>query len=255
MNTESKRSSLRFSPKIIIVILIATASVVLSGFFLFRSALSGNVLESIESGEFRFDLCGDGSLSSIKVYKNGRKTATLKTSSVGNDEDHYGVTVVDLSFDGYPDLLVAVKTSGTDTLCNAWLWNNATGTFRAQEALSGVKNPTLNEEYGCIVSNSREKREGGEDANGVYYKEAEIISLYTSVNGELVEFVRYEFVYFTKDDIYVRSVYRFDEDSETLSSFSEDKWFSPDEATGVILSEFAAQDMAEHKADYPNKKG
>lgn len=252
MNTKSNRPSPRFSPKILIVILLATAVVVFSGLFLFRSAFSGNVLDSIESGAFRFDLCGDASLSSIKIYQDGKKTATLRTSSVGSKENHYGVTALDLSFDGYPDLLVAVKADGTDTCYNAWLWNPATGTLRAQEAFTNVKNPTINEEYGAIVSKLQERRDAGEDANGVYYEEAEVISVYTAVNGAIVEFARYEYVYYTKNDIYAVLVYRFDEDTGSLSSFSEDEWLLPDEAEGFILSDYADADMAAHKGDYPN---
>lgn len=252
MNTEKKPSSLRFSPKIILVILIATAIVVLSALFLFRSIWDGGVLESIDAGDFRFDLCGDGSLSKIKIYKDGKKTATLKTSSVGNAENHYGVTVIDLSFDGSPDLLVAVKNDGADTCYNAWLWNPSTGTLRSQEAFINVKNPTLNEEYGAIVSKRHEQRDAGEDANGVYYEEAEVISVYTAVDGALVEFIRYEFVYYTKNDIYAVLVYRFDEDTGEISSFSEDSWLSPDEAKDFVLSVYADADMEKHKSNYPN---
>lgn len=252
MNAENKPTHLRFSPKVIAVILIALAVVVFSGLYLFRTVLNGSVLESIDSGSFRFDLCGNGTLSQIKVYRNGKQTATVKVSSVGNADNRYGVTVTDLNFDGYPDLLVVRSQDATETHCDAWLWNNATGTFRASEALAGVVDPTLSEEYGCVISQRSERRDAGEDANGSYYEEAEIISVYAAADGEIVEFSRYEFVYFTKNDIYAYRIYRYDADRGILSSFSEDDWLSPDEAIGFDLSEHAESDMADHKSDYPN---
>ncbi len=250
MNTESART--RFSPSIILVILAAALVIVLSGLFVFRSLLSGSVLDSIDAGDFRFDLCGSGSLSQIKVYENGTKTATVRTPSVGNAEDHYGVTVSDLTLDGYPDLLVAVKKRGDAPLCNAWVWNPATGTFRAQESFVGIESPEWNEEYGCLTSHYEERRKVGEDADGVYYEEAEVIAVYAAVNGTLVEFMRYEFVYYTRSEVYAVLVSRFDEKTGELSSFSEDEWLSGSEATAFSLTDFVEVDMALHRDSYPN---
>lgn len=250
MNTESAR--FRFSPRMILVILFAAVAIVFSGLLVFRSLFSGNVLESIDAGNFRFDLCGDGSLSLIKVYENGKKTATIRTPSVGNAEDHYGVTVQDLTFDGNPDVLVAVKKSGNTPLCSTWIWNSATGTFRRQEAFINVKDPVWNEEYGAVISHYEERRKVGEDAEGTYYEEAEVVSVYTAINGSLVEFARYEFIYYTRSKISAILVYRFDEKSGELSTFSEDEWLSDAEAATFSLEEYVKTDMTLHKESYPN---
>lgn len=249
MNTQSTR--FRFSPRIILVILLAAIVIVFSGLFIFRPLFKGNVLESIETNSFRFDLCGNGSLSRIKIYENGKQTATIRTPSVGNAEDHYGVTVRDLTFDGNPDVLVAVKKSGDTTLCSAWVWNPATGTFRRQEAFINVKDPVWNEEYGCIMSNYTQRRMVGEDAEGTYYEEAEIVSIYTAINGSLLEFARYELVYYTRSEINAVLVYRFDESSGKLSTFSEDEWLSNEEAALFVLSEYVKTDMALYKENFP----
>lgn len=268
--TASKHTT-QFSPKVIAVILIAALIVVLSGLWIFRSFLSGNVLDSIESGSFRFDLCGDKTLAEIKIYENGKKTASLKISSIGTEEDHYGVTVTDLNFDGYPDLLIARSVSETDLShypafdsyqnvektakrCDAWLWNAATGTLRHAETLSGIVNPVLDEEFGCIVSQKNERKEVGMDTEETYYEASTVYSVFCAVNGEPVEFARYELTYYTKNNAYSCIVYRYDTEVGRLVDTYEDIWMDADEASVFPFYEIVRMDMEAHRSEYPNAK-
>ena len=251
MNASIQAPKKHFSPKIVIVSVIAALVVTLSGFLLFRSVFSGSVLDTLNAGDFRFELCGTDRLSKIVVYKDGSKTATVRTSSVGSQNDHYGVTVVDLNFDGSPDLLVAQTEKNRNTCYAVWTWNAATGTYRSADAVAGAPNVTLNEDYECLVSHALETRFVGEDAYGsAYYEEAEIYRIFHSYKGEIVELARYEFVYYTKNDIHALLISRFDYNEGSLSSFSEDHWLSDKEAENFDLKEEMLRDMEAHRSEY-----
>ncbi len=251
MQSLNQKSPRKPSPKVLTVIIAAALLVLLSGFILFRPAFTGNVLDTVGAGDFRFDLCGSGGLSRIIVYKDGKKTATVRTSSVGAASDHYGVTVTDLNFDGAPDLLVAQTQKGDDRCYAVWTWNAATGTYRSADAVAEAPNVTVDETYECLVSHATETRYVGEDAYGtVYYEEAEIYRIFRSFKGEIVEFARYELVYYTKNDIHAFLISRFDETENKLSPFSEDHWLSASEAEGFDLRSEMYGDMEEHRSAY-----
>lgn len=247
---KSSASPSRFSPKVLIVILLSAALILFCGLFLFRSVLSGNVLTTIDAAPFRFDLRGSGVLSEITVYKDGKKTATVKTTSAGNASDQYGVMVSDVDDDGAPDLLVRTHLEKSDEYYSAWLWNSATGTYRRCETFIDVPNIAENEDYNCIVSHLAEKRYAGEDNDTVYYEDAQTYRIFRIVDGTLTEFARYEFVYYTKNDIYAYRVFRFSERNGELSDYSEDEWMDPDEAEGFSLKEHMDEDMRTHRDDY-----
>lgn len=239
-----------FSPKVSIAVLLAVLTVGLSGYFLFRSAFDGNLLESITYDNFRFDLCGNGSLSKIVVYKNEKKTATVRTNALGNAGNHYGVTVSDLNFDGYPDLLVTTKSINSDLCASAWVWNYATGTYKSVESMIDIPNPTIDEAYACVISHTNEKRFAGEYKGTSFYEIAEIFRVYKDIEGTIVEYARYELVYYTKNDIYAYQIFRFDEENGEISSHSEDKWIYPENIDGFSLSERMTSDMEAHRGEY-----
>ena len=71
-----------------------------------------------------------------------------------------------------------------------------------------------------------------------------------TVNGETVEFARYERIYYTKNDIYAYSVFRFDKNRGVMYRFSEDQWMSEAEAKVFDLKSAMEKDMEAHRSEY-----
>ena len=250
MSENSKASQKTFSPAVIAAIALAALIVILSALLLFRSVFSGQVLCTLNEGSFRFELCGNGRLERILVYKDGSKTATVATNSVGSERDSYGVSVADANFDGYPDLIIATEQNGDTKRYTVYLWSNATGTYRHSESLKSIGAFTVNEDYQCIISHTTEHRFAGEDDGVSYYEDAEVYRVYRTVNGETVEFARYERIYYTKNDIYAYSVFRFDKNRGVMYRFSEDQWMSEAEAKVFDLKSAMERDMEAHRSEY-----
>ena len=248
--TKTTSTTKAFSPAVIAAIAVAALVVILSALLLFRSVFSGQVLSTLEAGAFRYELCGNGRLEKILVYKNGSKTATVMTNSVGSQRDSYGVSVSDVNFDGFPDLVIATDQDGDTRRYSVYLWSSATGTYRHSEAMKAIGAFTVSEDYQCIISHTEEYRFAGEEDGVSYYEDADVYRIYRTVNGETVEFARYERVYYTKNDIYVYSVFRFDKNRGVMYRFSEDQWMSEAEAKSFDLKAAMEADMAAHRAEY-----
>ena len=201
------------------------------------------VLKTLDSGDFRFELCGRNSLAEIRVYYKEEQKAKIRVTSPKGEE---GVVLDDLNDDGYPDLLVQRTSSDKNKLFYCWIWSVEKTAYLQIPALNDVYNPTPDPDHDAILSHYTKRVSGFDENDKPCYEETEYYSVYRLLDGVYTEVARYAFTYYSESDIYSYAVSRYDEESASLlGALGEDQWMSPSEAEAFDFTAKVYADLEE----------
>ena len=157
---------------------------------------------------------------------NGR--IKIKVTSPKNED---GVSLADLNHDGYPDLMVQRVSGEKNKRYYCWIWDPDKTAYVQIPELNGVYNLTPEKNYDCIFSHHSLRTSGFDEENNPRYEQAEMYSVYRTVDGVYTEVARYAFTYYSDTDIYSYFIYRYDEEDKALApALGEDVWMTPQEA-------------------------
>ena len=235
----SKKKRDLFIPIVVGVTLLLSAALLL-----FREVYRP-VLKTLESGDHRFELRGNGALAEIRVYYKDEACTRLKVTS---PKDADGVSLADLNHDGYPDLLVQRVAGDKNKLYYCWIWNPDKTAYVQVPELNSVYNITPEKDFDCILSHHTLRTSGFDEENNPRYELAEMYSVYRTIDGVYTEVARYAFTYYSDTEIYSYFIYRYDEEDKALApALGEDVWMTPAEAEHFDLYAAVTADLEEKR--------
>jgi hypothetical protein len=180
---------------------------------------------SVEDGSRTYTLSGSGIRKRITVSENGKTVwkTTVKTSpSVGRRGDTYGLSILDLNFDGINDIKL-ITDDENDVLTEVcYLWNPTASTYEESEALSQLTT------IGTVADQQLVLSYLGKTFDPVALETVETVISYRWQGDGLIPYRRLSITYYHTQDYYCYSVsdyllgsFRFDE--------SEDQWLTPEQ--------------------------
>ena len=90
-------------------------------------------IETVQDGDFAYDLYGDGAITRVDVKKNGSSICVLKCNGKS-------FQLADLNFDGYNDIMLA-SAEKSEGYYECFIYQEAVGTFSRNSTLDNIRNP------------------------------------------------------------------------------------------------------------------
>ena len=224
-------------------ILILLCLLLIAGCLLpFSSCASGSqLLYSVTDGDRTFEIYGsDSRASRIRVTdQDGNQlwqTKVKAKKSVGEQNGTYGFQILDLNFDGYNDLKIAVDASGEQLTEICFLQDPKTGKYHRSDAFSGLYTVGVDPKQHAIFSFSHTRVD--EEAIGddpATYTLTDTTTAYVWEDGKLVPYRRMSLIYYSETDSYCYTVSDY---SNVINDFLEgsDRWLSPKEYESTDFS-------------------
>ncbi len=189
---------------------------------------------AVEDGSHIYEVSGSARKKHISVLENGEKIwkATVKTKSSVGDRNHtYGLSILDLNFDGFSDIkLITDDNEGVLTEA-CFLWNPTTGSYEESEALSQITTIGVVPEQKLVLSYR------GKTYDATDMKTVETVISYQWQDDGLIPYRKLTITYYHIQDYYCYGVadyldgaFEFDEPSE--------QWLTPEEFEGHDWSFF-----------------
>jgi hypothetical protein len=186
---------------------------------------------STEDGSRTYALSGGTRKKHISVLENGKeiwKTSVKTKPSVRNRKDDYGLSVLDLNFDGVNDIKLIVDEENDVLTEVCYLWNPTTGAYEESEALSQIKTIGVVPEQKLVLSYR------GKTFDYASMKTVETVVSYQWQDDGLIPYRKLSITYYHIQDYYCYGVadyldgaFEFDEPSEqwlTPEEFAEKDW-------------------------------
>ena len=178
----------------------------------------------------------DGRVKQIVVKENGRavwskRVKTDKDMKVG---DTWGLSVQDLNFDGYDDILIATDADGECIYYDCYLRDGEKKQYTKNDVLSGLCNIKADAERQAIFVFEQTIEARGDDA---YVKTDKAIKYFWQ-NGSLVPDMYAAIHYYSDSDYkpYFYAVAYYDEELKDFGD-SSDKWMTKEEFENSDFSE------------------
>ena len=180
---------------------------------------------SVQDGTRTYLLSGNARKKNISVVENGEeiwKTSVKTKPTVGNREKTYGLSVLDLNFDGLSDIKLIVDDAGGVLTEVCYLQNPTTGTYEESEALSQITTIGVVPEQKLVLSYR------GKTIDPLSMETVETVISYRWQDDGLVPYRKLSITYYPTQDYYCYGVadyldgaFRFDE--------PEEQWLTPEQ--------------------------
>lgn len=193
---------------------------------------------SVSDGEYKFSFKGSSdTVRKVKIEKNSKKLCTLPfNASPDIFTDDYSVMWEDVNFDGTDDLLLVFSIDeDNDKHYTAFLAQS--DEFVVSDALTDLTNIVVDKEAKCLITSYYSKTYLEEPRPNVpeKYEERNAISKYELVNGVLINTEERAVTFYSENDIYCYSIYKYSEKYGKLTYFDE-KWFYEKDLEKYTLS-------------------
>ena len=180
-----------------------------------------------EAEDLHFSFYGDrNEVRKVTIKKDGKKLCTLSLSAdPAVLEMQEAVVTCEINGDGIPDLLLLTAADADGDIHRALFVSEDGGYARAE----GVDAVNFSISDGNIISEQQlitylaEDEGHGEPPS----RRETVVSVYSLIDGKVVETHRRSVAYFTETDIYLSGVYEYREEFGECVATSED-WLSPE---------------------------
>lgn len=169
----------------------------------------------------------DGVVKQLSVKEDGKLLWVEKVTvdeSVGKQMGTYGLSVIDLNFDGAHDIMLMKSVSGETVNYLCWLWDAERETYVASAQLSYLSNTKIVPERNVLFGFHHEEQTRG----GQVTEWTDAATQYVWKSGDLVPDRRIALTYYAESDsyclsakIYNPTTQRFDIDIDG----TPDRWF------------------------------
>lgn len=169
----------------------------------------------------------DGVVKQISVKENDKLIWAKKVEvdeSVGKQYGTYGLTVVDLNFDGALDIMLMQSVSGETVNYLCWLWDAKRETYVSSAQLSYLFNIKVIPERSALLAFHHEEQ----SRNGQMTEWTDAATQYVWKNGELTPERRIALTYFAETDSYCLSAKLYNSLTEHFDidiDGTPDRWF------------------------------
>ena len=213
-------------------LLLFSILLVLSLFSLASCAASAPLYTQTD-GARTYAIYGSGKRPTrILVTENGNtvweQRVTVK-KAVGERNGTYGFAVLDLNFDGYADIKIAIDGKDDQLTERVFLQIPETGSYAESELFKGLytlgTDPTQQAVFSFTHQTSYSK--DYEEGKGIYISE-DVTTAHIWENGVLVPYRRVSLTYYSERNVYIYSVSDYNETDGTFYD-SDDKLIYPDQ--------------------------
>ena len=196
-----------------------------------------DLLYEVEQNGLTFCARGKGNrVKQIVVKENGEViwSKSVKTDRrMGKIDDAYGLSIQDLDFDGYDDILIATKKEGDCISYECYLRVGAKKQYNLSKKFEGLYNLKADARLGAVFAFEQIREARGDDA----YTTCDKAVKYLWKNGELVPDMFVSISYYSASELYpyCYSVAYYDEE---LGDFldSSDNWLTEEEYEAADMS-------------------
>lgn len=169
----------------------------------------------------------DGVVKQISVKENDKVIWAKKVKvdeSVGKQSGTYGLTAVDLNFDGALDIMLMQSVSGETVSYLCWIWDAKRETYVASTPLSSLLNIKVIPERSALLAFHRE--DAVRDGRVIGWTDA--ATQYVWKNGELTPERRIALTYFTETNSYCLAAKLYNSATQSFDidiDGTPDRWF------------------------------
>ena len=202
-----------------------------------------DLLYSTEQGDLTFCVRGNTTRPKQIVVKRGEEILLAQKikvdSSVGSLDGSYGLTVLDLNFDGHNDVMVANDVFGECVSYLCWLWDNENSQFVKSESLSGLCNISVNTEKKSVFafSHTFERERAYLDVPETTIA-TDITTKYVWTDGVLTPNIRISLTHYSETEMYCLSIAYYDTEAKQFSiDNTKEDWIKASEIGEYDLSE------------------
>ncbi len=201
-----------------------------------------DLLYEYEQGGITYCVRGSGARARQVVLKrDGEILFHQKTDvdrGVGTLGGDYGLSVLDLNFDGVDDFMIANEVAGDCIAYTCWLWNAEQETYVLNDSLTGLCNlQTQYEPKEAVMAFSHSYEKLDENPKSQASVSTDAATQYIWEDGKLTPHIRVSISYYTETDAYLYSVAYYDEESGKLvEDYNREKVLSADEYRKLDLS-------------------
>ncbi len=193
-----------------------------------------DLLSSREIDGITYCVRGSGTRVKQLVVKEGEtilwSTSVKVDRKVGTLRGTYGFEVLDLNFDGHPDLMIVTSVAGDCQAYQCWLKDPESGSYVKSEALSGLCNIQTDEKLQAVFAFSHTFRQDKEyaDVQAATVTTDTTTKYLWTADGVLVPETRASITFYSETNLYCYSVSYYN-DAEKEFDDSNDKWLTPEE--------------------------
>ena len=201
------------------------------------------LLYSVEKDGLTYCVRGKETRAKQIVVKRGEDILLAKKvkvdANVGTRGGNYGLTVLDLNFDGYDDVMIANDVAGDCVSYLCWLWDAEKNTMVPSDELSGLCNLATNPEKKAVFAYSHtfEREHAYLDVPEATIS-TDITTKYVWTDGVLTPDIRISLIYYSETDMYCLSIAYYDAESKQFSiDNTKEDWIKSSEIGEYDLSE------------------
>lgn len=213
-------------------VLLATALLAAS-LFSFVSCAATAPLYSVTNGARTYEIYGKFKKPSrIVVSENGSPVWEQKVNvkkAVGERNGTYGFAVLDLNFDGYADIKLAIDGKDDQLIERVFLQNPESGSYEESDLFEGLYTLGTDATQKAVFSFTHKTSysKDYEEGKGIYISE-DATTAYLWENGALVPYRRATLTYYSERNVYIYSVSDYNSAEGTFYD-SDDKRIYPDQ--------------------------
>jgi len=202
-----------------------------------------DLLYSVEQNGLTFCVRGTETRPKQIVVKRGEELLLAKRikvdSSVGSRDGDFGLTVLDLNFDGNDDVMIANDVLGECVSYLCWLWDAEKNEFVQSDELSGLCNLAVNQEKKAVFAYAHtfEREQAYVDVPEATVS-SDITTKYEWIDGVLTPDIRISLTYYSETDMYCLSIAYYDTETKQFSiDMTKEEWIEASEIDEYDLGE------------------
>lgn len=228
---------------ILIVLCTITAICTLAIFIINVFDIKFNVVNyhSFDQDEYSFTFKGSfNTVRKVVVKKNSKKLSALpfdSSSEIFDNELGYSAKFLDVNNDSSDDLLLPSAIDNDGDIHYSVFLADANEGFCFNEDLKDMSNISLDEDTGLILTEDTTKEilAEGTKSSPEFYILRHKIAKHKFDGGKLITLEERSITYYSENDYYCYSVYKYDDDFGGLK-YQNEKWFEPDELKNYPLN-------------------
>lgn len=224
----------------ILAAVIALIAVTLLCFKIFNVRFNITTYHSFEQNGYSFTFKGSwGEIRKLNIEKDSKKIASLpfeSTADIFENEFGYSIFFADINEDGNTDLAVPrIVDADGDIHYQVYLANDENFTYN--ESLCDLSNLSTDEENSLIFTDRTDKEVLVEETKFApeFFERKHTIAKHSFIDGEFITLEERAITYYSENDFYCYSIYRYDEDAKELK-YVDEQWFDPEEIEDYPLN-------------------
>ncbi len=214
--------------------IISLIAIILLCFNIFDIHLNLIKYHTFEQDSYSFTFKGSlGDVRTLKIKSGSEKIASLPfeaSSDVFENEFGFSAKFEDINGDGLADLLLPrIVDDDADIHYQAYPADSNLG-FTYNEALCDLVNISVDTQNSLIFTDTTFKEILAEETkhSPEFFIRTHMIRKHAFVNGEFITLEERAIIYYSENDFYCYSIYRYDEEDKELK-YVDEQWFDPEE--------------------------